>query len=72
MWSGERLTTLQTIISPGYVWPEVWTKNCKASQNRERQEWAKEKPKLDNARKLRGIYFVGPDDKESSEIIKNA
>ena len=25
----------------------------KAAQNREKQEWAKEKPKLDNARKLR-------------------
>ena len=36
-----------------YVWPEVWTKIGKAAQNREKQEWAKEKPKLDNARKLR-------------------
>ena len=47
------------------VWPEVWTKICKAFQNGEEQEWAKEKPKLDNARKLRGIYFIDPDDKES-------
>ena len=38
-----------------YVWPEVWTKIGKAAQNREKQEWAKEKLKLDNARKLRGI-----------------
>ena len=27
------------------------------AQNREKQEWAKEKLKLDNARRLRGIYF---------------
>ena len=33
------------------VWPEVWTKIGKVDQNREKQEWAKEKPKLDNARK---------------------
>ena len=30
----------------------------------------KEKPKLDNARRLRGIYFVDPDDREYSEILK--
>ena len=32
----------------------------------------KRKPKLDNARKLRGFYFIDPDDKEYSEILKNA
>ena len=31
--------------------PEVWTKIGKAAQNREKQEWAKEKAKADNARK---------------------
>ena len=30
------------------------------------------KPKLDNARRLRGIYFIDPEDKEFKEIIKNA
>ena len=30
-----------------------------------------EKPHLDNARKLRGIYFVDPEDKEFEETIKN-
>ena len=29
-------------------------------------------PKLDNARKLRGIYFIDTDDKEFKETIKNA
>ena len=42
----------------------------KAAQNRERLEWAKEKPKLDNARRLRGIYFIDPDDKQYAEIRK--
>ena len=36
----------------------------KAAQNRERQECAKEKPKLDNARRPRGIYFIDPDDRK--------
>ena len=29
-------------------------------------------PKLDNARWLRGIYFINPEDKEVKETIKNA
>ena len=29
-------------------------------------------PKLDNARTLRGIYFIDPEDKEFKETIKNA
>ena len=51
---------------------KFWPKICKAAQNREKQEWAKEKPKLDSARKLRGIHFIDPDDKEYSDINKNA
>ena len=55
-----------------YGQKEVWTKIGKAAQNREKQEWAKEKPKLDNARRLRGIYLIDPGDKEYSEILKSA
>ena len=36
-----------------------------------KQKWA-EKPKLDNARRLRGIYFIDPDDEGYKEIFKNA
>ena len=32
---GERLTKIPTTTRPDYVWPEVWTKIGKASQNRE-------------------------------------
>ena len=66
------MTKIQTTTRPDYVWPEVWTKIGKAAQNREKPEWAKEKPKLDNARKMRGIYFNDPDDTEHVEILKNA
>ena len=38
----------------------------------EREKWSHDKPKLDNARKLRGIYFIDPEDKEFKENIKNA
>ena len=38
---------------------------------KERQKWSHEKPKLDNARILRGIYFIDPEDKEFKETIEN-
>ena len=38
----------------------------------EKHKWSDEKPKLDNARRLRGIYFIDPEDKEFKETIKNA
>ena len=43
----------------------------KAAQNRGKQEWAKEKPKLDNGRRLRGMNFLDLDDEEYKEILKN-
>ena len=46
-----------------------WQRNAKL---REKQKWAIEKPKLDNARRLRGIYFIDPEDTEFKEITKNA
>ena len=48
------------------------TSHSKIAQLKERQKWSHEKPKLDNARKLRGIYFIDPEDKEFKETIKNA
>ena len=67
MWSGERLTKIQTTARPDHVWPEVWTKIGKAAQNREKQELKSEKPKLDSARRLRGIYFIDPEDQDCKE-----
>ena len=71
MWSGERLTK-QLTSRPDHLWPELWTKLGRNAQLKERQKWSHEKPKLDNARKLRGIYFIDPEDKEFKETIKNA
>ena len=45
------------------------SKNAKL---REKHKWAIEKPKFDNARRLRGIYFIDPEDMEFKEIIENA
>ena len=39
---------------------------------KEKQKWSNEKLHLENARKLRGIYFIDAEDKEFKETIKNA
>ena len=51
---------------------KMWKHMSDASKRKEKQKWTIEKPKLDNARRLRGIYFIDPDDNEFLEIMKNA
>ena len=64
-WSGGRLTRKQLTSRPDYLWPELWTKLGRNAQlNEGEQKWSREKPKLDSARKIRGIYFIDPEDKE--------
>ena len=43
----------------------------KSSQREERRHWAIEKPKFDNARKWRGIYYIDTDDMEFEDTMKN-
>ena len=54
------------------VWPDMWKHMSDAPKRKEKQKWAVEKPKLDNARRLRGLYFIDPDDEEFKDIMKNA
>ena len=51
--------------------PGLWSGMSKAAEE-EKQEWAVEKPKLVNARKLRGIYYIDPEDGECKDTIKRA
>ena len=44
----------------------------KNAKLKEKQKWSEDKIHLDNERKLRGIYFIDPEDKEFKETIKNA
>ena len=66
------VTRKQLTSRPDYSWPELWEKMGKNAKLKEKQKWSHEKPKLDNARTLRGIYFSDPEDKEFKETIKNA
>ena len=71
-WSGGRLTRKQLTSRPDHLWPELWKSMGKNAKLKEKQKWAEEKIHLDNARKLRGIYFIDPEDKEYKQTIKNA
>ena len=62
----------KTTSRPDNVWPDVWKHMSDASKRKEKQKWAIEKPKLDNARRLHGIYFIDTEDEEFKLSMKNA
>ena len=61
-WSGRRLMRKQTTSRPDNVWPDMW-KHVWWSE-KQSKKWAIEKPKLENARQTRGIFFIEPEDEE--------
>ena len=67
-----RLTRKQTTSRPDNVWPDMWKHMSDASKRKTRQKWTIEKPKLDNARKIRGIFVIDPEDEEFKHIMTNA
>ena len=69
---GGRLTRKQLTSKPDHLWPELWKSMGKHAKLKEKQKWSNEKFHLENAGKLRGIYFIDPEDKEFKETIKNA
>ena len=56
-WSSERLTRKQTTSRPDNIWLDMWSRMSDAAKRKAKQKWAIEKPKLDNARQLRGIFL---------------
>ena len=44
----------------------------KNAKLKEWQKWSNEKLQVENARKLQGIYFIDPEDKEFKETIKKS
>ena len=67
-----RLTRKQLTSRPDRPWPELWKSMGKHAKLKEKQKCSEEKLHLENARKLRGIYFIDPEDTEFKETIKNA
>ena len=71
-WSGGRLTRKQLTSRPDHLWPELWKSMGNNAKLKEKQKWSEEKIHLENARKLRGMYFIDFEDTEFKETIKNA
>ena len=72
LWSGRRLTRKRLTSRPDHLWPELWKTMGRNDKLKEKQKWSHEKLDLENARKLRGICFIDPEDKKFKETIKNA
>ena len=65
-----RLRRKQTTSRPDNVWQDMWKHMSDASKNKVKQRWAIQKPKLDNARHLRGILFIEPNDEKFKLTMK--
>ena len=73
MWSGGRGTDEKAAdIQARSFMARTLERLGRNAKLKEKQKWSHEKLHLDNARKLRGIYFIDPEDKEFKETIKNA
>ena len=57
---------------PDDLWPDMWKFMSDAAKKKAQQRWAIEKPMLDNARQLRGIFFIEPNDEEFKLTMKAA
>ena len=60
-------TRKQTASRPDNVWPNMWRCMSDAPKKKAKQRWAIEKPKLENARQLTGIFFIEPNDEEFTQ-----
>ena len=72
---GERLTKKKTQSRPDRLWPEIqkYGTTCQTQLNKKKTKVGyRKKPKLDSARKLRGLYFFDPKDEKLKKTIFNA
>ena len=67
-----KLTKKQKTFRPDDKWPDIWKFMSSAAKRKAKQRWAIEKPKLDNTRQLRGIFFIEPNDEEFKLTMKAA
>ena len=60
------------LIERDNVWPDMWKHMSDAAKKKAKQILAIKEPKLDNARQLRGIFFIEPNDEELKLTMKGA
>ena len=71
-WSGRRLTRKRKTSRPDDVWPDMWKFVSDAVKKKAKQRLTIEKPKLNNARQMRGIFIIEPNDEEFKLTMKAA
>ena len=71
-WSGWTQTRKETNSGPDNVKPDMWKHVSDAAKSKAKKKWAIEKPKFENARQMRGIFFIEPEDEEFEHTMKNA
>ena len=70
-WVAGRETKIQETTRPGNVWPEVWDSLSDKKKKKAIADWKILKPKLDDARTLRGgELYISRDDKEFPKLMK--
>jgi len=70
-WVAGRETKIQETTRPGNLWPEVWDAMGDKKKKKAISDWNILKPKLDDARALRGgELYISRDDKEFPKLIK--
>ena len=69
-WGGDLQGNKQRLVQTMYG--QICGSMSDAAKKKAKQKWAIEKPKLDNARNLRGRNFIEPDDEEFKLIMKAA
>ena len=72
MWSGVEINEKTVDIQARSFMARTLRENGKNAKLKEKHKMSHEKLHLDDRRKLRGIYFIDPEDKEYKETIKNA
>ena len=72
MWSGVEINEKTAYIHARSFMARTLEVNGKNAKLKEKQKWSNEKLHQENARKLRGIYFIDPGESEFKETIKNA
>ena len=71
-WSESRSQKIQATTRPDHLLGLKQSDMSRAPQRKKKKHRGIDKPKLDNARKPRGICFIDPDDEELMETIENA
>ena len=69
---GRDLARKQSTSHPDNVWPDLRKHMSDATKMKAKQRWTIGKPKLDNARQWKGIFFIEPNDEEFKLTMKAA